>query len=225
MSMFQRDTRTSCSTERRAFVGYDDSTKEYRVYLPHKCAVTVTCDIDFNESWVYKGDITAPQFDVEKLMELRLTYSIPKYPEVVHNYLFEKRQSSTLPQETWPITIPRDENGGIQTTAEYSDSGNCKTTPKATMLCEHYHDGVVENHERVNYSTTLLTPNEATPHDSSGTNTQGDVSPILSWPTSTFQDRSFTTSNSARFLSSIFSTQMVALSFASKNFCMQGHDT
>lgn len=100
-----------------------------------------------------------------------LIQSLIKYLEVVHDYLFEKRQSSTSPQETWPITIPRDENGGIQTTTKYSDNGNCKTTPKATILCEHYH-GVVENHERVNSSTILLTPNEATPHNSSGTNSR-----------------------------------------------------
>jgi hypothetical protein len=38
--------------------------------------VVVTHDVDFDEYQLYKGYTTSPQFDVEKLMELRPTYSV-----------------------------------------------------------------------------------------------------------------------------------------------------
>lgn len=40
--------------ERGALVGYDDSTKGYLVYLPHKRVVIVTSDVAFDEFRVYK---------------------------------------------------------------------------------------------------------------------------------------------------------------------------
>lgn len=67
--------------EKGDLVGYDDSTKGYCVYMPHKHTVTVTRDVAFDESRIYKGDSIAPQFDVEKLLELRPNYLIPEYHE------------------------------------------------------------------------------------------------------------------------------------------------
>jgi hypothetical protein len=37
-------------SERGVFVGYDDSTNGYRIYLPHKRTVIVSRDVIFDES-------------------------------------------------------------------------------------------------------------------------------------------------------------------------------
>jgi hypothetical protein len=61
--------------ERGVFVGYDDSTKGYRVYLSHKRTATINQDVTFDESRVYKSDPLEAQFDIQKLLELRPTSS------------------------------------------------------------------------------------------------------------------------------------------------------
>ena len=40
--------------EQGVFIGYDDSTKGYMVYLPHKRKVTVSWDLTFNETLIYR---------------------------------------------------------------------------------------------------------------------------------------------------------------------------
>ena len=166
--------------EKGALVGYDDSTKGYRVYLSHKRTVTVTHDVAFDESRIYKRDNIAPQFDVEKLLELRPNYSIPEYPEAVRDHFFEKQTSSMSPHETL---------------AEISGGGDCMTTPKANKPTDN-HNGVAENYERVSTSPALSTP---TSHRTTGTEIREAGSPIQSGPSSTFKGKSFSTPNSARF--------------------------
>ena len=68
--------------ERRVFVGYDDSTKGYRIYLPHKRLGTVNRDVTFDESRVYRSDPLEAQFDIQKLLELHpmsstMSHAIP----------------------------------------------------------------------------------------------------------------------------------------------------
>jgi transposase InsO family protein len=58
-------------SEHAIFVGYDEATKGYRVYLPHKRAVVVNRDVAFDESRIYRADPTNTQFEITPLLELQ----------------------------------------------------------------------------------------------------------------------------------------------------------
>lgn len=111
-----------------------------------------------------------------------------------------------------------------ETLAKISEDGDCRTTPKATKPSENY-NSVAKNSQRVNTSFALSAPSEATSHDSTKTEIQGAASPVQSGPSSTFKGKIFSTPNTTRFSHLTFFTKVVAPSFNSENFGIQGHDS
>jgi transposase InsO family protein len=58
-------------SERGALVGYDESTKGYRIWLPHKWTVTMSRDISFDEARFYMPDVRNVLFEIQLLLDLR----------------------------------------------------------------------------------------------------------------------------------------------------------
>jgi transposase InsO family protein len=56
-------------SERGVLVGYDESTKGYRIWLPHKRIVTVSRDVSFDETRFYRTNLSEVEFDVQPLLE------------------------------------------------------------------------------------------------------------------------------------------------------------
>lgn len=56
--------------EQGVFVGYDEATKDYRIYLPYKHSIIVSCDVSFDEGRMYRADPSNIIFNVQRLLEL-----------------------------------------------------------------------------------------------------------------------------------------------------------
>jgi transposase InsO family protein len=58
-------------SERGIFVGYDESTKGFRIYHPSKRAIMISRDVSFDETRIYRANPDDIIFDVQPLLELR----------------------------------------------------------------------------------------------------------------------------------------------------------
>jgi hypothetical protein len=70
-------------------VGYDESTKGYRIWLLHKRSMIVSRDVSFDETCFYRSDPSEMAFEVQSLMESRplssLTEDLP-LPGTAHQH-------------------------------------------------------------------------------------------------------------------------------------------
>jgi hypothetical protein len=67
----EKRDKLSPRSQHGILVGYDDSAKAYRIYLPHRRTVTVSRDVRFDELRFYRAEPTDLPFDVQELLELR----------------------------------------------------------------------------------------------------------------------------------------------------------
>ena len=84
ISVERKTTELESRSDQGILVGYDEFTKGYQIYFPHKRAVAVSCVVIFDKTRFYKTGLADLEFSIQSVID---SYPLQKHTSRKHDLL------------------------------------------------------------------------------------------------------------------------------------------